>query len=68
MAADPAALLAAVEAMPLTADTFVWIAAEAQVARALKQHFFAGRGHDPQWIKASGYWVKGVADGSAKDL
>jgi NADPH-dependent ferric siderophore reductase len=67
-AADPATLLAAAEAMTLTPDTFVWIAAEARVARALKCLFLDERGHAPQWIKASGYWIQGEADASAKDL
>lgn len=42
-------------------DGFVWAAAEAGVARAVRGH--AGSlGHLAAWIKASGYWKKGVAD------
>ncbi|WP_274961624.1 MULTISPECIES: SIP domain-containing protein [Thioclava] len=47
--------------------TFVWIAAEASVARALRDDLIA-RGHPKEWLKAAGYWIAGQADGSAKDL
>ncbi|MFT4148923.1 MAG: siderophore-interacting protein [Paracoccaceae bacterium] len=56
--------LAAIEIPP---RTFVWIAAEATVARALRDSVL-GRGHPPAWTKAAGYWVAGQADASAKDL
>jgi len=47
--------------------TFVWIAAEASVASALRDDLIA-RGHPKEWLKASGYWIAGQVDGSAKDL
>ncbi|WP_313348239.1 siderophore-interacting protein [Paracoccus sp. (in: a-proteobacteria)] len=47
---------------------FVWIAAEAKVARALRDHFQQERGHPRQWIKAAGYWTRGIADGADKAL
>jgi NADPH-dependent ferric siderophore reductase len=58
---DDATALKAVlnDFIPPPGDGYVWIAAEAQVARALRVHAqetFAGQ---PVWIKASGYWVQG---------
>lgn len=66
-ATDPVFYLAALDAMPLGPRTFVWIAAEAMVARAIRTHLL-DRGHDKQWIKASGYWVAGQADASDKGI
>ena len=47
-------------------DGYVWIAAEAQVARALKAHMLEDRGHPRAWLKAAGYWVSGKAGESEK--
>ena len=64
---DPAPLLDAVRALTLPeGDGFVWIAAEARVARALRDHIVGERGHPLAWTKASGYWLKGVADAHDK--
>jgi NADPH-dependent ferric siderophore reductase len=38
------------------------IAAGANMARALRQQALAEMNHPAQWIKASGYWLKGGAD------
>jgi NADPH-dependent ferric siderophore reductase len=43
-------------------DGYVWIAAEAGVARALRAHVVEGLGHPKGWVKAAGYWVAGQAD------
>ncbi|WP_108663468.1 siderophore-interacting protein [Acuticoccus kandeliae] len=68
-AADPAPLLDAVAALTLPeGNGFVWIAAEAGVARALRDHFLDVRGHPRAWMKAAGYWKEGIADGSDKAL
>lgn len=57
---DAASLLRVLENLELPAgDGFVWIAAEAAVARTLRHHMLEARGHTPAWIKASGYWVQG---------
>jgi NADPH-dependent ferric siderophore reductase len=42
-------------------DGFVWIAAEAAVARALRTAIVE-RGHPKSWVKAAGYWQRGEAD------
>lgn len=68
-AADAAPLLEAAKALELPAGRgFIWIAAEARVARALRDHFTGARGHPKEWLKAAGYWTRGIADGSDKSL
>ncbi len=42
-------------------DGYVWIAAEASVARVLRTEMVETRGHPKAWLKASGYWVRGAA-------
>ena len=66
-AADPAPLLASLRALPIAPRTFVWIAAEAGVARMLRKELL-DRGHPPAWLRAAGYWVEGKADASDKDI
>ncbi len=61
-AADPGALLDLVGTVDIQPDTFVWVAAEAAVARALRNHLVEQRGHSRSWTKAGGYWVNGRAD------
>lgn len=64
---DPAPLLAAFADVPLRPAQFVWIAAEAGVARAVRDAALA-RGVPAEWLRAAGYWVAGTADASVKDL
>ena len=64
---DPAPLLAALAEVPLRPSQFVWIAAEAAVARAVRDAVLA-RGVSPDWLRAAGYWLAGTADASVKDL
>jgi NADPH-dependent ferric siderophore reductase len=47
-------------------DGFVWIAGEASVTRAVRDHVVATEGHPLEWTKAAGYWRKGVADAHEK--
>ena len=61
-------ILAALEKLPIPEGCFIWVGAEAQVARAVRLYLVQQRGVPVQWIKASGYWVKGRADSSVKDL
>jgi len=64
---DPAPVLAALDDLALpTGDGFVWIAAEARVARAVRGHVVDTLGHPAGWLKASGYWTKGRADAHEK--
>ncbi|HVI52490.1 MAG TPA: siderophore-interacting protein [Candidatus Sulfotelmatobacter sp.] len=66
-ASDPAFLLAALKTLELPpGDGFVWIAAEATVARALRDHMTGERRHPISDMKAAGYWVKGQADTNEK--
>ena len=67
-AADDLALLRAAladYALP-EGDGFVWIAAEASVARDMRSHIVDGLGHKRQWTKAAGYWKRGHADAHEK--
>lgn len=67
-ATDPAPLLAALREVDLPPQTFVWIGAEAGVARALRAHLLEERGFPRGWLKASGYWLKGQADAAIKNF
>ncbi len=59
---DAAALIAAIGPGDLPeGDGYVWIAAEAQVARAVRAHLVDTLGHPKAWTKASGYWSRGKA-------
>ncbi|SOC14629.1 NADPH-dependent ferric siderophore reductase [Rhodobacter sp. JA431] len=64
---DATGLLAALARISLPEQTFVWLAAEAGVAKALRAAL-AERGHPAPWMKAAGYWVSGEADRSEKEL
>ncbi|MCD7058633.1 siderophore-interacting protein [Pelagibacterium xiamenense] len=67
-AANPSSLLEAANSMSLPHGRgFVWIAAEAAVARALRDHFLE-KGHPREALKAAGYWTRGTADASDKSL
>ena len=58
---DEAALIERLgEVLPKAGRGFVWVAAEAKVARALRTHLVETVGLDPRQIKASGYWVSGA--------
>ncbi|MDE1148172.1 MAG: siderophore-interacting protein [Azospirillaceae bacterium] len=64
---DPAPLLSALQELTLPpGEGFVWIAAEAGVARALRRQVVEAMGHPPAWLRAAGYWVHGRADAHEK--
>ncbi|MDE1994959.1 MAG: siderophore-interacting protein [Rhizobiaceae bacterium] len=65
-ATDASALLALVKSVDLPTGTFVWVAAEASVTRAIRAYLVEERGYPLSWIKASGYWVKGKSDATEK--
>lgn len=45
---------------------FIWIAAEAKAARDIKSFVLNEWSHPAQFVKSSGYWVKGMADTTEK--
>lgn len=47
-------------------DGYVWIAAEARVARSLRDIMLEERAHPKAWLKASGYWLRGQAGATEK--
>ena len=47
-------------------EGFVWIAAEAGVAREARSLIVDELGHPREWTKAAGYWQRGVADAHTK--
>lgn len=53
---------------PSAGDGFVWLAAEARVARDLRDYMINDRGCPKQWVKAAGYWIAGKAGASDKGL
>lgn len=59
--------LDALSQIELTANTFVWIATEAGIAKQLREAVLA-MGHPLPWLKAAGYWINGEAEASIKDL
>ena len=62
-ATSPQPVLEALKRIELPpGEGFVWIAAEARVARAARDHIINIRRHPAQWLRASGYWVEGQAD------
>jgi NADPH-dependent ferric siderophore reductase len=55
------ALLKALRALSVpTAECFAWIAAESKVARRLRQFLVEERGVAKPWVKAAGYWQRGM--------
>jgi NADPH-dependent ferric siderophore reductase len=67
-ATDASGIITALGQIELTPETFVWIAAEASVARTVRNHLVNVLGHPLSWTKAAGYWVKGKADAHEKSI
>lgn len=65
---EATAILAVLKTLEIPDRTFVWVGAEAHVAKAVRRYLLDERRIPTQWIKASGYWVKGQADASVKDV
>ena len=59
-------LLDHVRTIDIPARSFIWIAAEGGETRTLRAHLLEERGHPKQWMKASGYWVRGKPDTTEK--
>lgn len=43
-------------------DCYAFIAAESSISKAVRDHLVGQRGIDGEWVKAAGYWLRGVAD------
>jgi NADPH-dependent ferric siderophore reductase len=43
-----------------TGQCFTWVATESRAARAIRRYLTDERGFDKHWIKAAGYWQRGV--------
>ncbi|WP_319412405.1 siderophore-interacting protein [uncultured Cohaesibacter sp.] len=65
---NPEPLLQAVKDVACGEGTYVWIAAEARVAKAIRTYLIEELAHPLTWMKASGYWVHGQADSSEKSI
>jgi NADPH-dependent ferric siderophore reductase len=60
-AAPASQLINALRAVQFPAGRcFVWVAAESQVARAIRRYLTDERGIDKRWVKAAGYWQRGA--------
>lgn len=56
-------LLEALRSTPLPAGVFfAWLACESAQAKVLRAHLVTECRANPQWVKASAYWRRGVAD------
>lgn len=47
-------------------DGYIWIAAEASVARSLRSLVSEAWGHPSEWTKSSGYWMRGKSGAHEK--
>lgn len=55
-------LLSAVSGLRLPdRDVLAWVAGEAKQARLIREELLTRHALDPQWVKASGYWLRGEA-------
>lgn len=60
---DPSLLLAAVQTIELPeGDGYVFVAGESAMSKAVRKYLVDVRGHNPDWIKAAGYWQAGTQD------
>lgn len=62
-AAGPISVLATLALQP---DTFVWVAGETRMVKAVRSYLMAERHVPKGWIKAAGYWKQGTADSSER--
>lgn len=67
-ATEPSHFIEALADVTLGEGTYVWIAAEAGVAKAIRRHLIDELNHPLTWMKSAGYWVKGQADTSEKNI
>ncbi len=43
-------------------DCYAFIAAESSISKAVRNHLVDQRRFNAEWVKAAGYWLRGVAD------
>ncbi|MBZ9656502.1 siderophore-interacting protein [Phyllobacterium lublinensis] len=43
-------------------DCYAFVAGESGISKAIRDHLVEQRGFNGEWIKAAGYWLRGVAD------
>jgi NADPH-dependent ferric siderophore reductase len=56
-------LLRKIEQLDLSnGDCYAFIAAESSISKAVRDHLVGQRGFNGEWVKAAGYWLRGVAD------
>lgn len=56
-------LLRRIESLDLPkGDCYAFIASESGIAKAVRSHLVDQRGFNGEWVKAAGYWLRGVAD------
>lgn len=60
---DPERLLSATKSFVLPqGNGYIFIAGESAMSKMVRHHLVDERGHNPDWIKAAGYWQSGSAD------
>lgn len=60
---DPSLLLAAVQTIDLPeGDGYVFVAGESAMSKGVRNYLVEECGHNPDWIKAAGYWQAGTED------
>lgn len=56
-------LLRKIESLDLPqGDCYAFIASESGISKAIRTHLVGQRGFNGEWVKAAGYWLRGVAD------
>ncbi len=56
-------LLRKIESLNLPeGDCYAFIASESSISKAVRNHLVDQRGFNGEWVKAAGYWLRGVAD------
>uniref|UniRef100_UPI0013D8D86F SIP domain-containing protein n=2 Tax=Pseudomonadota TaxID=1224 RepID=UPI0013D8D86F len=56
-------LLRTIESLTLPeGDCYAFIACESSISKSIRTHLVEQRGFNGEWVKAAGYWLRGVAD------
>ncbi|MDQ0322681.1 NADPH-dependent ferric siderophore reductase [Pararhizobium capsulatum DSM 1112] len=63
---DAAVFIERLRDIAIEPRTFVWVAAEGAVTRAIRSYLVEERKHPLAWLRAAGYWVSGKADTTEK--